>query len=562
MRALIVDDEARVRRAVRLLVDWKAHGIEEVEEAENGTVAIDLIRQVKPVIVIMDMMMPSGSGLELMAWVSEYAGNIKFIVVSGHDDFDFVRNTVRHGGIDYILKPIDKDAINVAVSKAVAAWQREETDRMEYHRKNVQLNELKPIYGEKLLTSLIDDPFNAAANLRRLQADGVISPDFAEARLLLLQTDGGDIPLLNRFGNDSELLHFAMINICNEFLRTKPIGVAFKYWGVPGEIILLVWENPDQVSELIADMNEGLFHTLQRRMHFGIGTTGTLPESLPEQYAEAQAALRRRNLLIPEAYVHALKAAPSPAEIPVSGPGNSLGQKGSALQRQSSQVLSFRHVQEDWKMAVMSGRREAITMASQKWIDDLGRGGFITPELLETWKRDALAFCTQLLRETLSDEADKAITRLAAEDQDYPAPHTSGYSFSLYAWRDWSLHLMDRLTDIIAECRAKESRTIGDIVGYIEQHYAEEVTLQDIASRFYVSREYVSRKFKQDFGINFSDFLAHYRIDKSKQLMHNPHLTITQIAELVGFNDVKYFSKVFKKQEGLSPKMYRSKLEA
>ncbi|MNJ44989.1 HTH-type transcriptional regulator YesS [compost metagenome] len=121
---------------------------------------------------------------------------------------------------------------------------------------------------------------------------------------------------------------------------------------------------------------------------------------------------------------------------------------------------------------------------------------------------------------------------------------------------------MNRLTDIIAECRAKESRTIGDIVGYIEQHYAEEVTLQDIASRFYVSREYVSRKFKQDFGINFSDFLAHYRIDKSKQLMHNPHLTITQIAELVGFNDVKYFSKVFKKQEGLSPKMYRSKLEA
>lgn len=99
MKALIVDDEARVRKAVRLLVDWDAHQIGEIMEAGSGNEAIELIREHKPGLVIMDMMMESGSGIELMTWVNEFAGSTKFIVVSGHNDFDFVRETVRHGGL-------------------------------------------------------------------------------------------------------------------------------------------------------------------------------------------------------------------------------------------------------------------------------------------------------------------------------------------------------------------------------------------------------------------------------------------------------------------------------
>ena len=112
----------------------------------------------------------------------------------------------------------------------------------------------------------------------------------------------------------------------------------------------------------------------------------------------------------------------------------------------------------------------------------------------------------------------------------------------------------------ITASQVKEKNTMKEIVKYIEQRYQDDLSLQEVAGKFFVSREYVSRKFKQEFGINFSDYIGKYRIDKAKQLMQNPHLKLSQISEMVGFHDVKYFSKVFKKQEGVSPKAYRSTL--
>ncbi|MDP4097364.1 response regulator [Paenibacillus sp. P96] len=547
MRALIVDDEARVRKAVHLLVDWERHGIQEVAEAGSGDEAIELIRHNKPGLVITDMLMDSGNGLELMAWISEFAGSVKFIVVSGHNDFEFVRSTVRHGGIDYILKPIDAEAINAAVAKAVTEWRAEERERADQQQQNIQLNEIRPVYGEKLLSSLIDDANTAESSLRRLRADQVIPEQANRVRLLLLQVDSGDALLLQRFGKDSELLHFSVINICNEFLLPDRRGIAFKYWGAPGEIILMLWNNHEAVAELIEKINQGLLRTLQRRMHFGVAAAGALPQSLPSQYAEANAAIRHRNLLHSGSYLHTL---------PTAEPHNG-GETGNAS------CLRFVDVQEDWKMAVLSGGNEQrIAAAAQKWIDGLSHGGIVTPEMLEQWRSEALSFREQLLRETLGDDAGAVLAALVQDDRQHRAPNTNGYSFSLFAWRDWAVDLMSRMSQAISGRQAKEKRAIRDIIKYIEQHYTSELSLQDIAGRFFVSREYISRKFKQEFGINFSDYLSKYRIDKAKLLMLNPNLKISQIAEMVGIHDVKYFSKVFKKQEGVSPKEYRHKLSS
>ncbi len=542
MRALIVDDESRVRKAVRLLVDWQSHGIEEIAEAGGGTEAIEIIKEFRPTLVIMDMMMRSGHGMELMAWVSEHAPTLKFIVISGHDDFEFVRSTVRHGGIEYILKPIEPQAINAAVSKAVSQWRREEEDRQEHQQKSIQLNEFKPVYGEKLLSSLIDDPGSSESAFRRLRMEGVIPEGVNQGRLLLIQIDSGDSALLQRFGHDSELLHFSLINICNEFLLSSRQGIAFKYWGAPMEIVILTWGQPDRAPELISRINDGLFYTLQRRVHVGLVTVGELPQSLPGQYDEADAAIRRRNLLQPDQYVHSLKSSLSPQEIVESGTH-----------------LSFENVQEDWKTAILSGDRGQITSTAQHWIDELCRSGFVSPELLESWEKDILSFRVRLLRETLGKDADSLVSETEPAEPVLVPPLTNRYTFSPFAWRDWSESFMTRLAAEISARRSGENRLISEIINYIEQNYRNELSLQEIAHHFYVSREYVSRKFKQEFGINFSDYLTKYRIDKAKKLMLNPDLKLQHIAEMVGFNDVKYFSKVFKKQEGETPREYRSK---
>ncbi len=143
MKALIVDDERHVREAIRLLVDWETYGIKSVLEAQDANSAIDLIERERPQIIFTDMMMPGTMGTELLAWIQQHAPRTKTIVISGHDDFDFVRKTVMYGGIDYILKPIDPIQLNEAVSKAVASRKQEDEGSEQEQRKTIEINQLK-----------------------------------------------------------------------------------------------------------------------------------------------------------------------------------------------------------------------------------------------------------------------------------------------------------------------------------------------------------------------------------------------------------------------------------
>ncbi|MNO36231.1 HTH-type transcriptional regulator YesS [compost metagenome] len=211
-------------------------------------------------------------------------------------------------------------------------------------------------------------------------------------------------------------------------------------------------------------------------------------------------------------------------------------------------------------MAVISGSPEGLSAAAQHWTHELSRRGVVTPEMLNSWKADALLFRSRLVREVLGGQADSALAELERADTRNPAPLPSGYSFSMFAWRDWSFAMLQHLSQELAARAVKERNPMTDIVKYIEQNYQSDLSLQEVAGKFYVSREYISRKFKQEYGINFSDYIGSVRIDKAKLLLQNPNLKLSQISEMVGFHDVKYFSKVFKKQVGFTPKDYRTQI--
>ena len=137
--------------------------------------------------------------------------------------------------------------------------------------------------------------------------------------------------------------------------------------------------------------------------------------------------------------------------------------------------------------------------------------------------------------------------------------HADGGRLSLRLLRDEVARDLIRLSVILAKLAQRERNIIRDIADYIERHYHEDMTLRHISDRFYLSREYISRRFKQEFGENISDYIARIRIEKAKQLLKNPNLRIVQIAEIIGYQDEKYFSKVFKKMVGQSPNEYRKK---
>ncbi|WP_139996803.1 response regulator transcription factor [Paenibacillus paridis] len=532
MKALIIDDEKHVREAIRLLVPWDQFGIDSLLEAQDGIAATELIRTERPEIIFTDMMMPNMDGTELLQWVAEHAPASKMIVISGHDDFSFVRHAVKYGGVDYILKPIDAEQLVSALTKAVDCWLAEEQERARKRRMNMELNQLKPMYLEQYLSSLIHNPAAHASFAGTLRQELGITKPIVQARMGLVRLELTSPEIREKFASGLDLLLFSLTNICNEFLKEKELGFALRHRGQGHELLLLFWGDGELAPSLIAEMNDALFLALKTRFHFGLGQAALFPASAASAYQQAKLALLRRNLLINDSYCHLFDA---------------------AVPTHKNTPLLFSEHEERIRFAVQSGNKEQIRRALLPWFDILDQDGYLSLEQLVMWRQQyELAKSIWEFKQERNHTEDKH--RSADEQVLLPVTSNGGFDYE-----QWKRSVYEEACEISVQLsgKDKERSVIEEIASYIEQHPHEEITLQDISERFYLSREYISRKFKQETSGNLSDFIAEVRIKRAKELLANGQLKISQVAELVGFQDEKYFSRVFKKRTNCSPNDYR-----
>ncbi|WP_040950905.1 response regulator [Gorillibacterium massiliense] len=532
MNAIIVDDEKHVRDAVRLLVDWNRHGITQVFEASDGEQAIELISQEKPDLIFIDMMMPVKTGSELLEWIVIHSPLSKTIVISGHDDYKLVRHTLKHGCVDYLLKPIDADQLAETVQRALDSWYEEEQKRHRTAQQNIEVNQLKPVYWDKFFSSLVSDPSSIGTAMESLRVEFGLSASGHLCRAVVIGLDCIEPALAGKFGANRELLVFSLTNICNEFIRRNNTGYAFRYWNSDKEILILLWNGTDEIDALLNEMNSGMARTLGTRLHFGIGSAQPFPYGLSESYKEAKNAIRQRNLLDDWAYNHYINR-----------------------QQSGSPIVRFNEHAEDLRMAVQSGNTDAIAKAVGQAISPLRKLQPLTVEQLELWWNEYTVYCSHLLQELVRDtEVDIELPDMI---RPFGIPLDGAGKPSLEIWEDELNRAMRLVSKLLAEKRRKENNLVHEIAKFIQANYQNELTLQDIANHLYVGREYISRRFKQETGENVSDYIGRIRNEKAKLLLLNPNLKIAQIAEMVGYQDEKYFSKVFKKLTGMTPNEYR-----
>lgn len=101
------------------------------------------------------------------------------------------------------------------------------------------------------------------------------------------------------------------------------------------------------------------------------------------------------------------------------------------------------------------------------------------------------------------------------------------------------------------------SQLVQKIVKYLEENYAQNITLSSLGEKFYSNSSYISRVFKQKTGKNYSDYLLDIRIDRAKQLLVSTGFSVGRISDMVGFDNTKYFSRIFKEKTGVQPIAYR-----
>ncbi|MBC8079228.1 MAG: response regulator [Gorillibacterium sp.] len=535
MKLLIVDDEKHVREAIRLLVDWKAHGINTILEASDGKTAIELISRERPQFVFTDMIMPGMHGTDLLEWLQQNAPNIKTVVISGFDDFDFVRKTVKYGGLDYLLKPIDPDQLAEAMTRVVSSYKEMEHSRAENRRTTMEINEIKPVYWDKMFSQLLSEPDYLSSIREPLDREFHISLDGLPSRIAILSVESISASVRNKFASGLDLLYFSLLNICNEFLRKSSRGYAFRQWNSTSDIVLLLWKNLDDSEALLGRMNKGFEDTLGGHCEFGLGSVQTAPKGLQQSHREAAAALDRRNLLKRGKMTHSYQTVGTP-EI--------------------SKAVYFADCEQFLLAAVSGGNEKQVVTILSQWFTTIRSLSNITMEQFKAWMNEY-----QLLRNRWVQELCPDAELLASSDtQDNrlnSIPFTKEGVLDIDVWEQrWTLDLT-ALTREVRFGGNKEQHVIWRIEKYIRNHYQSDLSLQEIAERFFLSREYISRRFKQEFGQNLSDYIGRIRIEQAKLLLTNPHIRITQVASMVGYADEKYFSKVFKKHTGSSPNEYR-----
>lgn len=105
--------------------------------------------------------------------------------------------------------------------------------------------------------------------------------------------------------------------------------------------------------------------------------------------------------------------------------------------------------------------------------------------------------------------------------------------------------------------KRQEIQPIRIVRQYVDEHYMEDISLDDVAEQVKLSKNYISTVFKKETGVNFSDYLTAKRVDEAADLLRKTNLSIAEVANRVGYNDVKYFSKLCKKKLGMKPSEYR-----
>lgn len=534
LKVLLVDDEKHVRSSIKMLVDWNRYTISEILEADNGASAIEVIQEEKPDIIITDMMMPIKSGSQLLQWIGENHDTCQNIVISGFNDFELVRSVVRQGSIDYILKPIDKDQLESALEKAIHILNKMKLEFKKEIEQNIKVKELNSVYVRSLLSKLLLVNENEQKTVLKnvaLKYPEVQEIKTSHVAILNLELLDKNIQLYFKESND--LLVFSIINICNDLLQPMTAGLAFQNMNSPNEIILLMWMNTNKIHKKVAEIERTLARIFKGRFDIGIGAEVPFPIKLNESYQQSQLSLDQVNLLDRSNRIHFH----SPA---IHVKLNS---------------LRFEDYEKNIYFGIKSGNSSIIKTNIQEWFLSIRQLPTITLNQLKTWKSEYIIMRSRWIESLIQDTQYNQ--KLIFRDLNLNELLDDSGLLDFAILQDMISNDLINLSQCYLESLNKDIDIIEVIAQYIQDNYHQKITLQKISEKFSYNHEYISRKFSSTFNETLIGYLNRIRIEKSKILLENPQLKIYEVANMVGFPDDKYFSRVFKRAEGQSPAKYR-----
>ena len=533
-KVLAADDEFWSRENIRNLIPWEEYSLEFLEPACDGEEVLERIPEEKPDIILTDINMPFLSGLELLQRLQNEYPDIVTIAISGYDDFDKVKGVFVSGGLDYLLKPVGKEELVKVLTKALGVLEERENAKKHDETSRIQEHKLSSFLEDSEYSALLSGKlYGQSASQTHVSSTNI----FSEVAVLMV-----------KFYNITEIAEqFEQDNLqmsWNIKSRLRELTVA-------GENAI-IFNNSNKMSEFLivktADAKE--LRTLAENIlkEFPLEEYGPVSVVLHEQasslddigtvYRELISTLVTR----PFSRSHCILSCPeekNTAEIQTFGksaPGH--------METELYHLLSTRQKSETEKLIFKTCNFRHCDDGTWSYLDVKQYAGRITGILY----RYVQEKCPEL-----TAQAEEAMDNIDYYMKCLNVP-------SLFA----SLKiLLDSLWES-GEDKGSDSSSVvqqvEQIHRFIERSYHENITLTALAEQYHMDASYLSRVFSQKYGETIIAFLTRIRMEKAAELMKDQDKKLETISFLVGYDDYNYFSRVFRKKMGCSPREYRNNL--
>jgi len=521
-KVVVIDDENIIRRGIVNLINWNELECEVIAEFSNGLDTVNYLKNNQVDIVVSDIKMPGMSGIQLAEYI--YNNNIqtKMIILTAYSDFEYAKQAIKFKVFDFVVKNGFAKELPEAIKKAVATIkkEREESSKLITVQRSVYEN-INDVKEKFILEYLLGYSEDINEIKRKFESLNIMLDKFIVITCEIMADE-----------------HPEFVNNIHVEIK-KNISLGFEGFYhisliVDKELITTVVslkENSNNTVNLFKDLcNNILFminEFLNINVRFGISSVHDRPDELAKAYQESRTALT---------YIF-----DENQKISIYSEHNS-GQKCV------NEVCVNKYVEK----IVNSLENSNISMA--KSVLEQMFNKYISNNFpIEDIKVSSLAICTScfMLLSTYMAEDDMHIE----------------YAETTYK-RINQCKFVNRLYEIVKESIqyvfgamntnvSIQKQIVNDVNNYIIKNYNKKITLNEIASKLHISRSYLSRLYKKEQGETIINFLNKTRIEMAKKLLKKTTLRISEVANEVGFDDPAYFTHVFIKYTGSSPKDYR-----
>lgn len=536
MRLLVVDDEPLERKAIKHIVEHSDLAIEVAGEAGNGREAVALARELKPDIILMDIKMPGMDGLTATKRIREVQTAVGIVILTAYDEFEYAHQAIKLGAVDYILKPARREDVIEVLDKVARSLEQQKARAEAEVKLREQLREVLPFIKTAFVFDLITGNIRGLADIRS-------RAEFLEIHSLptmamVIDIDGFAEVTSEYSEAEKQLLKQKVFGAIEETLSEFPSCLAIPAGGDNFVVVFSVHGADDKaiVNSVARRLGESIRETVEQTtpvtVTIGIGQCHSDVEKVHLSYREAVHARRLGSFF--------------------------LGRNRVIL---TDDVHSLHLVSDFYPFEEEKGLLEKI-----KWGDREGLGkaaGDLLQSIMSATRGSVEKARTQLLEFLIL--LSRTARHSGARPEDLVSLDASARNELLEAGTVTELHLWlnrtsERYIDsVLKRFSSVGSRMVSDAMRYINENYAQQLSLEKVSEIVYLNPFYFSRIFKEETGQTFVEYVTKVRINRAKELLVGTDLSIASIASQTGFQDASYFSRVFQKVEGTSPTDFRNR---